>query len=186
MGFDFAVRTVSRRSDFWVRAETLEVAYNHSALAVLRNRGASTSGSGGDPRSSRRPCTSMDRCKVLNCPFPAWPPSMFTDCLQVDQLKNADHDDVPPNSDVVEHFFNFVFEPSINNRRFADPAAPPLTQPADANMIECADECDTRSFPQMPCECTHYRTIPFNTTVQVVAMNLGMGAFGMHPLHLHG
>lgn len=182
--FDFAVHTAASasRDSFWVRAQTLEVAYNHSALAILRYAGAPET----DPSSTSTPCTQGQRCSVLNCPFPAFPPSSFRDCLPMDQLNNANPDDVVPTEDVVEHFFNFVFEPSINNRRFVEPSAPPLTQPQDADMIECPDDCDTRVFPQQPCECTHYKSIPFNKTVQVVATNLGMGSFGPHPLHLHG
>lgn len=53
-------------------------------------------------------------------------------------------------------------------------------------MIPCSKECDKQVFPKQPCACTHYRSIPFNKTVQVVAMNLGPGAFGLHPVHLHG
>jgi FtsP/CotA-like multicopper oxidase with cupredoxin domain len=89
---------------------------------------------------------------------------------------------------VEEIFLNFGFEPSINNRRWAPPAAPPLTQPAsEAEMVQCNDtECDLSAFPNEPCECTHTRSIAFNTTVQLVLTNLGIGAFGMHPVHLHG
>ena len=40
--------------------------------------------------------------------------------------------------EVDEHFLNFGFEPSINNRRFIAPAAPPLTQPAsEAALVPC-------------------------------------------------
>merc|ERR1719384_138624 len=53
-------------------------------------------------------------------------------------------------------------------------------------MIPCGADCDVQVFPKQPCECTHYRSIPFNKTVQVVATNLGIGASGLHPLHLHG
>jgi FtsP/CotA-like multicopper oxidase with cupredoxin domain len=180
--FDFAVKTVASAGNFWIRAQTLEVAYNHSALAILRYAGAPQV----DALSTSRSCTQSSRCTVLNCPFPAYPPSSFTDCLQMDQLRNADPNDVVPTDDVVEHFFKFAFEPAINNRRFVDPSAPPLTQPEDADMVPCPDDCDTRVFPQQPCECTHFKSIPFNKTVQIVAMNLGIGAFGLHPLHLHG
>lgn len=190
--FDFAVLGAAGGGNYWVRAESLEVNspvqnYNNTALAILRYPGSpeadpATSGGG----TFRSQCTAESRCTVLNCPFPAYPPASYTDCLQVDQLANADADDIVPDSNVEEHFLNFVFEPAINNRRFVDPGAPPLTQPEDAKIVECPDDCDTRVFPHQPCECTHYRTIPYNRTVQIVAMNLGIGAFGMHPVHLHG
>ena len=115
--------------NYWVRAKTLETECNNSALAILRYPSAPDK----DPESLPRECSATHRCMAVNCPFPAWPPNEHTDCLQVDQLKNADPNDTMPDPEALvdERFLNFVFEPSINNRRFVTPAAPPLTQPEE-------------------------------------------------------
>ena len=56
-----------------------------------------------------------------------------------------------------------------------------------ADWICDDDVCDYQSaFPNEPCACTHTKTVKYNTTVQLVLTNLGIGAFGMHPMHLHG
>ena len=72
------------------------------------------------------------------------------------ELEGADGQDAraqlegeaPGNELFIEKFLNFGFEPSINNRRFVYPEAPPLTQLDQARMHECDDAlCDAASFP---------------------------------------
>ena len=180
-------------NSFWVRAKTLDVGFGdeHMGLAILQYDGAAVNGA--DPTSVPIPCTATHRCKVMNCPFPSLHPSMYSDCLGADTLRgdtsSSDWVPVAPATAPTDEtmFLNFVFEPAINNRRFIAPQAPPLTQPRDARLLACDDaECAARGFPHEPCECTHNRAIPFNTTVTAVLTNLGIGAFGLHPVHLHG
>ena len=175
---------------------------NHTAWGVLRYPGAALA----DPTSSPRDCTADTRCKVFNCPFPSFHPSDYTDCIIVDQARDADASstaiaagaqevegegggaagdvaasgaagasDLPMALPMIEKFLNFGFEPSINNRRFHYPEAPPLTQPpSQSRMLACDDaQCDVAAFPKEPCECTHVLDLPFNRTVQLVLTNLG-------------
>eukprot|EP00656_Telonema_subtile_P018246 TRINITY_DN19840_c0_g1_i2.p1 TRINITY_DN19840_c0_g1~~TRINITY_DN19840_c0_g1_i2.p1 ORF type:complete len:666 (-),score=126.12 TRINITY_DN19840_c0_g1_i2:189-2186(-) len=175
------VSTTSK--NFWVRADTLEVGLNHSLVAILRYPGAAES----DPDSGRTICSAQRRCGVLNCPFPSYHPLDYTDCIQMDQARDAAPSPVPATKGLNQTWLNFAFEPSINNRRFAAGSAPPLTQRSEAGMKECdPDVCDKSPFPSQPCECTHYATVPHNYTVQLILTNLGVGGFGMHPVHLHG
>jgi len=200
--FDIAVTPIgaarTSASLFWVRAETLEATGGdldavgvHDARAVLQYRSPSSASSPrpADPMSTRTDCALFPggRCKVLNCPFPAWPPAQHTDCIAISDTRRVAHTHVEEGGAMEEHFLNFVFEPAINNRRFVSPAAPPLTQPASNGLVPCNDTlCDVSAFPHQPCECTHTLEVAFNATVQLVLMNMGMGGFGMHPMHLHG
>jgi hypothetical protein len=178
---------------------------SHVALGVLSYPG-SPNPLNVDPSSQPRVCTAQTPCSVFNCPFPSYHPSDHTKCIVIDQARSAatsdtsagfghasDRDalvpdaDVPNGGEVIERFLNFGFEPSINNRRFHYPEAPPLTQLTQANLRACdASECDAAAFPHEPCECTHMMDLPFNRTIQLVLTNLGIAGFGMHPVHLHG
>ena len=192
-----AVGCEEQQGNYWVRASTLEVGMgnNHTAWGVLRYPGAALA----DPTSSPRDCTADARCKVFNCPFPSFHPSDYTDCIIVDQARDADASstaiaagaqevegegggaagdvavDLPMALPMIEKFLNFGFEPSINNRRFHYPEAPPLTQPpSQSRMLACDDaRCDAAAFPKEPCECTHVLDLPFNRTIQLVLTNLG-------------
>lgn len=192
--FDFAISETSAGlgNRYWVRAETLEAASartpwapgrNNSALAILHYDGAPPRA---DPTSGRDDCSA--RCQVLNCPFPMFPPAARTDCIPFDRMRDSQSIPVS-NKSVTETFLNFVFEPSINNRRFVYPPAPPLTQPKQGILPELACNaslCDKSAFPNKPCGCMNYLSIPYNATVQLVMLNMGPGAFGLHPAHLHG
>eukprot|EP00658_Telonema_sp_P-2_P076127 TRINITY_DN6617_c0_g1_i2.p1 TRINITY_DN6617_c0_g1~~TRINITY_DN6617_c0_g1_i2.p1 ORF type:complete len:335 (-),score=55.34 TRINITY_DN6617_c0_g1_i2:142-1017(-) len=78
-----STRTTANKS-FWVRADTLEVGLNHSALAILRYPHAPEA----DPVSSPRACTSLHRCTALNCPFPSFHPTQFTDCFSIGDTRD--------------------------------------------------------------------------------------------------
>jgi hypothetical protein len=83
-----------------------------------------------------------------------------------------------------EHFLNWEFYPlGVNHKRFVMPSSPLLTQFDDANPAPCDPDC---AYTPGGCNCTHYLSIPFNHTVQLVLTNYGPSAFGMHPVHVHG
>jgi FtsP/CotA-like multicopper oxidase with cupredoxin domain len=189
---------------FWVRASTLEEGYaNHTARAIVRYRdGGADQSAAEDAAADDRPELGLGTYngpdptthplaggRVLNCPFPDFGPlASGIECVAIDSLRAAAGTPPVPGGNVTEIFLNFGFEPSINNRHFVTPAAPPLTQPPEEALPTPCDDaaCDTSAFPREPCECTHTRPLPLNASVQLVLTNLGPGAFGMHPAHLHG
>eukprot|EP00755_Sulcionema_specki_P031471 Sspe_Gene.2105::Locus_697_Transcript_2_2_Confidence_0.875_Length_1948::g.2105::m.2105 len=46
--------------------------------------------------------------------------------------------------------------------------------------------CDDKACDFGACSCSHYLTVPFNTTMQLVFLNTGPHGYAMHPVHLHG
>ena len=153
---------------FWVRASTLEEGYaNHTARAIVRYRdGGADQSAAEDAAADDRPELGLGTYngpdptthplaggRVPNCPFPDFGPlASGIECVAIDSLRAAAGTPPVPGGNVTEIFLNFGFEPSINNRHFVTPAAPPLTQPpGEALPTPCDDAaCATSAFPRAP------------------------------------
>ena len=179
--YDITVNLNQLPDLYWIRAETLltNEGITHNGYAVLRYSTV-VGREGKDPTTTPRKCIATKPCVTLNCPFPSYSAASFRVCRSVHTLTSTQPKSTVPVDKEV--FLNFGFSPlAINNRRFVQPKAPPLSQPEAADMIECSSECD-----HTPCSCTHMQSFPYNTRVQLVVTNIGPHGYGMHPMHLHG
>eukprot|EP01060_Flectonema_neradi_P003697 TRINITY_DN1239_c0_g1_i2.p1 TRINITY_DN1239_c0_g1~~TRINITY_DN1239_c0_g1_i2.p1 ORF type:complete len:648 (+),score=118.20 TRINITY_DN1239_c0_g1_i2:76-2019(+) len=179
--YDMTVNLNQSPDLYWIRVETLltNEGVTHSGFAILRYSNV-IGRVGEDPKTVPRNCTADNVCKTLNCPFPAYSKASNRVCMSVHLLTGlAPKSTVPVDQEV---FLNYGFSPlAVNNRRFVEPKAPPLSQPLEADMIPCDDSCDT-----VPCSCTHMQTFPYNKRIQMVVSNIGPHGYGMHPMHMHG
>ncbi|OWF37516.1 Laccase [Mizuhopecten yessoensis] len=152
--YDFEINTDKVIGNYWIRAETIEVA-SHKSEAVLRYNGADASRY---PLTSRKTCTQDDRCLVVNCPFATYPADTYTDCLRYDGIQSAAMGDPAPEPSSLdtfkEHFVNFGFplnRASMNGINFKLPTVSALTQP-----FEIETTCDKQDCGEdKVCTCTH-------------------------------
>ncbi|KAL3851968.1 hypothetical protein ACJMK2_015658 [Sinanodonta woodiana] len=185
--FDFVIIANQMVSNYWIRAQSLEIDKNHTAEAILRYKGAS----GREPVTQAKSCTASDPCIVINCPFLHYPSHEFSVCMTFGDIKAATMDD--PTAAFIpekfkEYFLNFAFPGttytpgSINGREFKIPSVSVMTQPYEWNYPCKAPECGE----QKVCTCTHALEISNGDTVQLVLTNMGKGRGWSHPVHLHG
>ncbi|KAL5014169.1 hypothetical protein ScPMuIL_008439 [Solemya velum] len=185
--FDFLLHADQAISNYWVRAQTLEIDYNHTAEAILRYNEAPEV----DPISLGKKCSSASRCLDINCPFKFYPDDQYTDCLTFDQLRSKSENDTAPMTDgdtpLEEYFLNFAFPGdswtpgSVNGRSFKFPEISALTQPA-----EVTSQCDKECGEQKVCRCSYGIELHDGDVVQMVFLNMGNGKGWAHPIHMHG
>ncbi|KAK3579380.1 hypothetical protein CHS0354_029682 [Potamilus streckersoni] len=183
--FDFILVTNRTVSNYWIRAETLEIDKNHRTEAILRYQGAPIV----EPTTSRKRCSASSRCIVANCPYLLYPPSHYTDCLTFNDLRGAPWNEPPPRGDELhfeEHFLNFgipgEYPASVNGIVFKTPTVSALTQRTD-EIFHCSKpSCGEERV----CTCTHSIDITYGNVVQLVFTNMGLGKGQPHPIHLHG
>ncbi|KAK3579382.1 hypothetical protein CHS0354_029684 [Potamilus streckersoni] len=183
--FDFILIANQSVSNYWIRAETLEVNKGHRTEAILRYRGAPDK----EPVTSRKQCLSTDRCIVLNCPFLYFPDSEATQCLTFNDVKAVTGCQPVPKyhaDKFEEYFLNFGVpgeNPAfVNGRVFQTPTHCEMSQPL--NVLSSCDksECGKNKV----CRCPHSIRIRHGTVVQLVLLNMGIGKGQSHPIHLHG
>lgn len=202
--YDFVLEASQEVSNYWIRAETLEIdpssntaapfqSLGHSYEAVLHYSSAvSPTGSNyGSISSTRRTCTSSEPCTVVNCPFEAFHPLYAMNCVNVGDLKLLNPtpmEELPqlnPDTD-QEYFLNFGYEgdglpDNINGRAFSFPQRPlQVSGNFDQDYLMCPP--DPHSCKD-GCSCLHVLSIPFDKTVRLVLTNT---AEETHPIHLHG
>ena len=164
--------------------------------AILRYEGVRING---DPKSMPYSCDVTSKCKIFNCPFPAYPPEDNKECIPISGAFSS-QSYAPVNKieyglndqNIDEHFFNHAYSwgSSINGNRFLYPTEP-FSQ---TKTIPPEMSCDRQSCatPDVGCVCTNIMDIPFNKTMQFVLTNFepefgGMFAYmGPHTIHLHG
>ena len=185
--YDFVITTNQSVGNYWIRGQTLESNKNTTSEAILHYMGAPNA----EPVSTPRKCTNDDKCLVVNCFFPYYPQSHFTECLQVDMLRHkSNNDPAPPVTDgkFREYFLNFGFPGitstpgTINGRQFVFPSETALTDPDDMDFPCDLEDCGEQKI----CSCTHSLTLDHGDTVQMVFLNMGMGTGWAHPIHMHG
>ena len=163
---------------------------------ILRYEGVTVNG---DPQSKPYLCSVTSKCKIFNCPFPAYPPEDHKECIPMARIFSSQHF-APQNKieyglndqNIDEHFFNHAYSwgSSINGNKFMYPVEPFSQIKAVPENLSCQDE--SCAFPDVGCVCTNIMDIPFNRTVQFVLTNFepemgGMFAYiGSHTIHLHG
>ncbi|XP_078702336.1 uncharacterized protein LOC144928144 [Branchiostoma floridae x Branchiostoma belcheri] len=189
--YDFEVLGNQPDDVYWIRAETLwsgkgpdflEKNRTQEVRAILAYEGAS---SDEEPTTTKPTCSEEDPCRVLNCPFPAFPVGSHTECIHMSEVNSTTEYSPPDDSDLVEYFFTFgyIVGSSINARKFVEPNVPLVFgEPFDADT--CDQSCETNG-----CQCTHMVDIPANKTVRFVMANLYDGnaaAESHHSIHLHG
>ena len=137
--YDFLLEANQPDTNFWIRAETLEVlppGTEHSARAILTYGDSSdldwTTGYSNVIEVNRQ-CTTASPCKVLNCPFENYPTSdlqcvHLTSLIGLTGTPESEIPRYPPNASCPDcnHFLNFGFEgkdfdSSVNARSFELP-----------------------------------------------------------------
>ncbi|KAL3853426.1 hypothetical protein ACJMK2_016981 [Sinanodonta woodiana] len=183
--FDFILVANRIVSNYWIRAETLEIHKHHRTEAILRYHGALIT----EPTTSRKTCSASSRCLVANCPYLLYPPSHYTDCLTFNDLNGAAGNEPPPRSHehhFEEHFLNFGIPgenpASVNGIVFKSPTVSALTQPTEGIFPCTKQHCGEDRM----CTCTHAVDITHGNVVQLVFTNMGLGKGQPHPIHLHG
>ena len=210
--YDFLLHANQEISNYWIRAETLEVdnTERHTAEAILHYSTSETP----DPNNKyrnvlewKRECTHRKWCVAVNCPFKLFPPKMKTWCLHLDKLKAKIPSTQTPR--IVKpgdmegdlKFFNFGFEgmsstSAINGKNFKFPTTPYQTYcdqyEADRKAgLECS-EFDT-SFSCINVEqiAESKQYIPglypsVNFVLSSVGNEKARNNNFSHPIHLHG
>lgn len=127
---------------------------------------------------------------ILNCPFENFPNDENVSCIPVSLLQSLNSSRF--NFDVLRRisesstfFLNFGFPrdkrySSINGRKFISPTVSALSQPLELNT-SCAN-CNAETS----CECTHALDLKSGSEIIMVLSNVGNGATGSHPIHMHG
>ena len=152
--YDFLLNATQGESEYWIRAETLEVlpsGTEHSARAILMYGNVNdldwTTGYSNVPERER-PCSSESPCNVLNCPFENYPTEYNLNCISLTSLvgrTGTPESEIPryppdPNCTDCEHFLNFAFQgedfdSSVNSKSFE---LPPLAY--STNCYEYEEE----------------------------------------------
>ena len=185
--YDFLLNTSAPVTNYWIRAQTLEVDTDgrflsgHTAEAILHYN---TSAANMPPPESgydqvRSKCNSTNLCTAINCPFERFPPAVGIDCIHLHNLTALqDSPELPPllQPDDIK-FFNFGFEgdrqtSAINGRNFILPTAPYQTysghyirdvnDPNTQTCQNCQQEDSSEGEHPMPsegCTCIHVETI---------------------------
>ncbi|XP_078620738.1 uncharacterized protein LOC144887397 [Branchiostoma floridae x Branchiostoma japonicum] len=187
--YDFeVVGDPSNSGTYWIRAQTLWAGKGpdvepedrlQEVRAILAYENDPTDE---DPNSAMQTCTENSPCRVLNCPFPAFPAGSNTECVYVSDLNSTEEYSMPDESETEEYFFNFGYQigSSVNGRKFATPKQP-LIFKAPYDITPCEATCETDG-----CKCTYMAEIPLGKTIRFVLMSLGVGSEGHHLIHLHG
>ncbi|XP_035661520.1 L-ascorbate oxidase-like [Branchiostoma floridae] len=187
--YDFeVVGDPSNSGTYWIRAQTLwagkgpDVEPEDRLQEVRAILAYDNDPTDEDPNSAMQTCTENSPCRVLNCPFPAFPAGSNTECIYVSDLNSTEDYSMPDESENEEYFFNFGYQigSSVNGRKFATPKQP-LIFKAPYDITPCEATCETDG-----CTCTYTAEIPLGKTIRFVLMNLGFGSGGHHVIHLHG
>ena len=195
------------QTDFWIRAETLEVKFDkselppytslgHEGLAILHygNAPVPVGPSYANITDIPKTCTNESRCTAVNCPFKAYHVSYNITCINVHELKlqfPSPADLLPSPEPDIQHVLNFAFEytrhlSSINARSLLLPVTSPQIFPS---RIDRSSVCDPTDECREGCLCTHIIDIPYNKTVRLVFSSAGIlpnRRMFTHPIHLHG
>jgi FtsP/CotA-like multicopper oxidase with cupredoxin domain len=196
------------QSDFWIRAETLEVNTSselppyeplpgHEGLAVLHYRESAPIPVGPEYANIMevpKNCSEAYECTAVNCPFMMYHSSYHIKCINVHELmlKFPFPPDLLPSAEPdIEYVLNFAFEGtrkifSINARAFYLPVTSPQIFP---DKIDTASVCDPSDTCEDGCLCTNILDVPYNKTVRLVLSSGGLSGKQRkfaHPIHLHG
>ena len=193
--YDFILNATQPVNNYLIRATTLENSTwlpetrnpsgIHTAEAILHYEGATPP----DPRNLYSDiatiptrCNDSNQCVALNCPFRSYPPSQFTSCIVIDELRSlfpSDESDLPKLDVSGEDrlkFFNFGFEgqsftSAINGRNFLPPPTPYQVYEGqydddlrDKSVNTCS-ECNEMTTPNTQpeqCTCIHVEKIVTN------------------------
>jgi hypothetical protein len=200
------------QSDFWIRAETLEVNTSsdlpykplpgHEGLAVLHYNKSAPIPVG--PEYANIPevpknCSEANECTAVNCPFMMYQSSYHIKCINVHELKLKFPFPpylLPSAEPDIEYVLNFAFEgsrtiSSINARAFLLPIISPQIFP---DKIDAASVCDPSDTCEDGCLCTNILNIAYNKTVRLVLSsgglvnkkNMTQRRKFARPIHLHG
>ena len=214
--YDFLVTAnQTNQTDFWMRAETLEVDISFSlwktrlppfrfltennALAVIHyNRSQAPRGAEyGNITNITRECTEESPCITVNCPFKDYHPTYNHTCINVDKLilfHPTPRDQLPSAEFDEEYFLNFGFEnkqfQSTINARSSIPykISPQVDRDLRTSYEALLCNLNDTCFPD-GCYCTHQLNIPFNKTIRFIFSTAGLSVNNRrfsHPIHLHG
>lgn len=166
----------------------LQVGLSHSVNAILHYKHADKNE---EPSTYRNECTNDEPCRILNCPFNFYPYSSRI-CIPVTVLRSVCETNSPPpfTADSEEYFLNFAFPDSggavqgaVNGKKFVLPGVDALTENDWIGEFDCnRNDCGKDKV----CTCTNELKVPFNKTIQMVWMNMGIGSGAAHPIHMHG
>ena len=205
--------TQTEQDDFWIRAQTLEVAnfdksklppyaapYGHEGLAILHYNRDNTPIPYGPEYANitniTKDCTEDEKCIAVNCPFQDYHPVYNITCRNVGTLRlqfPSPLDLLPSDTPDIEQVLNFAFEfgprlSSVNARSFLLPVISPHIFPS---KIDPSSVCKSEDQCKEGCLCTHILDIPYNKTVRLIFSSAGHNGspnrrMFTHPIHLHG
>lgn len=213
--FDFILTADKTVSNYWIRAETLEVDFHHRTEAILRYSGAPEE----EPFSAKTVCSESNKCLVLNCPFSYYPPKYHSTCITFDQLQSKRNDDpavvshtehgnkpyIPPLASIIgkrdvseqarkgptrEVFLNFAFPGKTWTPGSINGAKfkfPPVSALTQGDQIESKYLCPNSDCGEdKVCYCFNTLNLNHKETIQMVFLNMGLGKGWAHPIHMHG
>ena len=190
--YDFLLEANQTDTNFWIRAETLEVlppGTEHSARGILTYGNRSdldwTTAYSNIPERDRG-CTKNSPCKALNCPFENYPSSFYIQCIPFTSLERRtavpDNDSdipmYPPNKNCIDcnHFLNFAFQgkkndSSVNSNSMQLPQTAYATncfqyeREKEDNTTNTCNKCEVNVDSSTGgCRCIHVVPIANNET----------------------
>jgi len=203
--FDVTVKVDKPKANYWIRAHSMVAdgsmpGEHRDGFAILHYDGAPTDvDPTTEPEDDRSHCTTEVPCKVAACPFPIFPASYNSVCLNfgTDLKRRFVASDGPPapkypkkGKNFKTYFLNFhlVSGASVNGRRFG------LLPPYNVMGIEserdflrtCSSDDDPNCGNAKVCRCPLSIFPEPGEVMELVIMNIGDGAKQNHPIHIHG
>ena len=204
--FDLVVSADQPKACYWIRMETLlcnktDHGAGHADDGTHTEHEKSENMAGGalpqvayaiikytndpcTPSSKPRGCAHKNPCKILNCPFPRFPPAENRECISIGDVKRQT-DGMPDEeleavqgvhgeSDSVEQIFlNLQVRghgvATINGKQFSSPTSARTLLDVRSAGISCADNCTKQTF----CQCTNIIELMHLQAYQIVITNHG-------------
>ncbi|XP_061184675.1 uncharacterized protein LOC133192695 [Saccostrea echinata] len=175
--FDFILNAKADIGNYMIRGVAQNVINSIPAEAVLHYAGADEMFV--SVSSMRNPCTSTEKCAVLNCQVVSFPMEPELQCITVDSTTAYIGNVTSPEGSIHEYFLNFAVAGPMKY------LLPPNSAKSHYNNIKslCSKaECKNNN----KCTCINIIDINYNDTILFVFLNMGKQKRWDVQIHMHG
>ncbi|XP_056010293.1 uncharacterized protein LOC130051743 [Ostrea edulis] len=186
--YDFTIHATSKVQNYMIRGVADDIVNPIPAEAVLHYRGSDETFV--NVPSRKVPCSSTEKCIVLNCPVQSFLMEPELQCMAIDTTTAYESSEIPAyfEGSFHEYFLNFVIPGpkktprTVNYIDFVLPSVSALSQPNKIPNHCSKTDCKENEI----CKCTNVIDLDHNDTIQFVFMNMGKRKGWDHPIHMHG